>query len=88
MSTRLALCLLLTCTSFAAGARDVRQADANGSGGTCADELPVTAEDPPPVGAGGKRNAPAGAKAAPARGGDNQSMRPPRWHSFLPGMFR
>jgi len=88
MSTRLALCLLLTCASFAAGARDVRQADANGTGGTCPDELSVAAEEPAPVRAGGKRNPAAGAKAAPARGGDNQSMRPPRWHSFLPGMFR
>ena len=88
MSTRLALCLLLTCASFAAGARDVRQAGANGDGGVCPEELAAAAEESAPARADGKRNAAAGAKSVPARGGDNQAMRPPRWHSFLPGMFR
>lgn len=87
MSTRLALCLLLTFASFSVGARDVRQAGANGAGGVCPDELSATVDETAPVSAAGKR-VPAAKSAPAARGGDNQSARPPRWHSFLPGMFR
>lgn len=93
MSTRLALCLLLTCASFAAGARDVRQAGANGDGGTCPEALSAAAmEQEGPARAEGKRDPAAGGKSTRARGGggggDNPGMRAPRWHSFLPGMFR
>lgn len=87
MSTRLALCLLLTFASYSAGARDVRQAGANGDGGVCPEELPASVDETAPASAGSKR-APAVKSAPAARGGDNQSTRPPRWHSFLPGMFR
>jgi hypothetical protein len=91
MSTRLALCLLLTCASFAAGARDVRQAGANGDGGTCPEALSAAAmEEEAPARAEDKRDPAAGGKSTRARGGGggNPGMRAPRWHSFLPGMFR
>lgn len=88
MSTRLALCLLLTCASFAAGARDVRQAGANGDGGTCPEALSAAVDEPTPARPGDKREPAAAGKSTRARGGDNQSLRAPRWHSFLPGMFR
>lgn len=87
MSIRLALCLLLICASFAVAARDVRQAGANGDGGSCPQELSATVEDPAPAPPAHKRE-PATDKAAQARGGDGQALRAPRWHSFLPGMFR
>jgi hypothetical protein len=92
MSTRLALCLLLTCASFAAGARDVRQAGANGDGGTCPEALSAAALEEAPTRAGDKRDPAATARSTRARGGggggDNPGVRAPRWHSFLPGMFR
>jgi hypothetical protein len=91
MSIRLALCLLLTCASFAAGARDVRQAGANGNGGVCPEALSAAAmEEETSARADDKREPAAATKPTRTRGGggDNPGVRAPRWHSFLPGMFR
>lgn len=90
MSLRLVICLLLSCTSFQLMARDVRTLAANGGGG-CSDDV-AQADDT--TASSGKRPAHAArpamkSKASSARGGDNAGdVRPPRWHSFLPGMFR
>jgi hypothetical protein len=86
---RLALCLLLLALSPVASARDVRMHGPNGDGGACNDPpaTPVIAPAPAkhlPVALHGK------VKTPPLfRGGDDDSSaHAPRWHSFLPGMFR
>ena len=89
---RYAFCLLLLCTSTMVSARDVRMHGANGDGGACAEptsapSAPITpAAKPAAVSATGH----AKAKTPPLfRGGDDDSTpHMPRWHSFLPGMFR
>jgi hypothetical protein len=92
MSLRLALCLLLFCACLPAMARDVKMSGANGDGGACPDHVAAGIEDAQAV-RGGKRTATSGAasrdKPAATRGTDAENVvRPPRWHSFLPGMFR
>jgi hypothetical protein len=92
MSLRLAVCLLLFCTCLPAMARDVKMSGANGDGGACPDLVAAGVEDAQTA-RGGKR-APATTaasrdKSATTRGADAENVvRPPRWHSFLPGMFR
>jgi hypothetical protein len=91
MSLRLATCLLLFCASLPVAARDFKMSGPNGDGGSCPeaisagivdDTLAPRAAKRSPVGAGGDR-------AAATRGAEAESVvRPPRWHSFLPGMFR
>ncbi len=97
MPIRLALCLLMLCASFPMMARDVRMAAANGDSGGCQDAVaehvdaastePASAAKPvvrtvKPV----KARPPVAGRGG---GGDNiGDIRPPRWHSFLPGMFR
>ena len=89
--TRYALCLLLLCSSAMVSARDVRMHGANGDGGACSE--PASA----PAGAVTTAAKPATTPASHAkvkaptlfRGGDDDSTpHTPRWHSFLPGMFR
>lgn len=90
MLLRFALLLLLCSASLPLLAREVRQAGANGDGGCPA----ATAEKN--AGPGDSRGERAGnakpaveERAAPASGGNTEnSVRGPRWHSFLPGMFR
>ncbi len=92
MSLRLMTCLLLFCASLPVSARDVKMSGANGDGGTCPDLVAANAHEPPAVAAGKPANAAARARSAkPAAGrgaGDDNVIRAPRWHSFLPGMFR
>jgi hypothetical protein len=98
MSTRLALCLLLLCASSPLMARDAYMAGANGDGGSCQDDAALALHDDdatpaPAPAAKPARQAVKPAKAKPSvagrGGGDNiGDIRPPRWHSFLPGMFR
>lgn len=87
MLFRLALCLLLLSASLPSGARDLRQLGPGGDGGGCPDA--VAGDDVETVRSAGKRS-PAAVRPKPAvtRGGDGSGVRPPRWHSFLPGMFR
>jgi len=86
---RLSLCFLLLCASTTVLARDIRMQSANGEEGTCpaAEEAEVqnNARVVTPRAA-----APATRVKKPAsvRGGDNTRTHGPRWHSFLPGMFR
>ena len=95
MSTRLALCLLLLCASFPLMARDVRMMSANGDNGSgnCQDDSIAQVDEasirPAPIKPATHVVKPAKAKSGVSSASDNLGdIRPPRWHSFLPGMFR
>jgi len=82
------LVLLLCCSSSISLARDVQMHGANGDGGSeaCPDQaVPAATPRRTPVPRTGKAKTPAS-----LRGGDSvdAGVRAPRWHSFLPGMFR
>lgn len=90
MAPRLLLCLLLACVALPAAARQAAMMDANGGGG-CPVATDAEADTEPALRAGDKRAAvPKRTRPAATRGtGDaDASSRPPRWHSFLPGMIR
>lgn len=84
------LCLAFATVGLQAKPREVRHAGANGDGGSC----PESVEDATlPARKPARRAAPAPVKAKPAgtsfrSGGDDTGRMAPRWHSFLPGMFR
>lgn len=89
--TCLLLGVLLALAALPVAARQPAMMDANGGGGgTC----PLTAEaevEAEPLRADKRGTAPAPARHAPSRraGGESEAAtRPPRWHSFLPGMIR
>lgn len=91
---RLCLALLLTCACAAVSAREVHMQTPNGETGTCPE---VEATTVPAATARKAAPAPAPARAKPAAkpattqgGGGDATVRGqgPRWHSFLPGMFR
>jgi len=86
--SRLLVCLLLMSACLPTLAREVRLQGANGDGGACPEAI---AEDGVLPRATGKRSAispPSRVKPATYRGSDGNSVRTPRWHSFVPGMFR
>jgi len=92
--TRFASCLLLLCVCTGAYARDIRMHGPNGDGGgNCADEssaplaslVPAAKPAAAPVNRPGKARAPTALRSG---GDDSIGMHAPRWHSFLPGMFR
>ena len=90
---RFAVCLILLFASWMASARDVRMHGANGDGGDCPD---ATAAAPAAASSSAAKPAPVtiahGKVKAPPMfhgGGDDDTLpHMPRWHSFLPGMFR
>jgi hypothetical protein len=99
----LALCLLLAAAAASAGNREPRLHGPNGDGGNteCTQGDAGTAPDAPatatptvttkPGATTAVKPAPVHAKPAiTVRGGsdDGSSVHAPRWHSFLPGMFR
>jgi hypothetical protein len=91
MSIRLALCLLLLCASLPLVARDMPLLSAHDSG--CQDDTAAQDDDETVRPASTKPAAhtvkPVKAKPGARHAGDNiGEIRPPRWHSFLPGMFR
>ncbi|CAN5590113.1 hypothetical protein BH23PSE2_BH23PSE2_10600 [soil metagenome] len=90
MSIRLATCLLLFCACLPAAAREVRLSGANGDGGSCPDQVTTAVEDAQALRAGKPApSATAREKPSSPRGAESDNaVRPPRWHSFLPGMFR
>lgn len=96
IQNRLAIALLLTCACSVATARDVPSHGANGDGGSCPEltAAKAQAEQKTPLHEaperGGTLTPAAGGKPAAAResGNANGRMQAPRWHSFLPGMFR
>ena len=81
---RTSLLLLLVLASATVAARDVKHADANGACSSQDEERAVTPEAQRYPSAGKS------AKPRPSVHGDAPSSRlpSPRWHSFLPGMFR
>ncbi len=89
--TRIACCLLLLLACFAVSAREVRLHGPDGDGGACPDALgapsiiPATSKmHHPSVINHGKPKAPSPIRASDEDGAPHM----PRWHSFLPGMFR
>jgi hypothetical protein len=89
-SRYLLLCLLLLSAGSMAGAREVRLHGPNGDGG-CPDAATPAATAAPAKSAA--TPAPHATKIKPVitvRGGgdDSSTSHAPRWHSFLPGMFR
>ncbi len=87
---RIIVCLLLLCASSMVMAREVRLHGANSGGGECPD---VVAAEPDAPRAIDNKRAPAATRSkatAPIsfRGNDDTGARTPRWHRFLPGMFR
>jgi hypothetical protein len=97
----LPLCLawMVASAAAAAGTRDVRLHGPNGDGGgecNAAADAEIAAPATAAEAADSKATKPA--RKAPAtkikpivpvvRGGDDPGLHAPRWHSFLPGMFR
>lgn len=89
---RFPLFLLLLCASATASAREARLLGADGNGGSCPEIAAAVAEAEASTKprAAAEANASRGKTAKPpgARGSDGQRVQTPRWHSFLPGMFR
>lgn len=91
MSLRLMSFLLLFCASMSVAAGGVQRSGANGDGGTCPEAIAAGGEEAPLVRAGKPASATARSRADKppvSRGGEQTTVKPPRWHSFLPGMFR
>ena len=94
----LPLCLLLASAGAFAEAREVRLQGPNSGGGECVesdadpghDVVPGIGEDaektppPKPAGASTRIKPVIGVRGSDGGGGAHS----PRWHSFLPGMFR
>lgn len=96
-SRRLLLALLPLCLAFAggasAGSHEVAMHGPNGNGGDC--DAPATpapeATNPKPVPTNAPKRSNRVKPVVNVRGGgdgDEGSASAPRWHSFLPGMFR
>lgn len=97
MSVRALLAFPLLALAFGAQAREARLAGPGGEGGCSADYASAATPDVDPVRASRRpeadkpvvpRGAGAGAGAGTGSSGSETGARPPRWHSFLPGMFR
>ncbi|MGH8075814.1 MAG: hypothetical protein ACREPE_00595 [Lysobacter sp.] len=85
---RICLCLLIAVTSASVAARDIKMSSANS--GSCPESVVAKGQAAPT----GARKAPPAHEAKttkPTVHSDsvgNGRMQSPRWHSFLPGMFR
>jgi hypothetical protein len=97
----LALCLLSAAAAASAGNREPRMHGPGGDGGECTqaeagavpDAAPAATTTTAKPGTAPAVKPPATTHIKPAitvRGGsdDGSSVHAPRWHSFLPGMFR
>ena len=89
---RLSLALLLLCACTSVSARNVALQSPNGESGTCPEVESQAVETPAPKAKHANARAKPAAKPAPASQGGGEATAPrgqgPRWHSFLPGMFR
>jgi hypothetical protein len=89
--TRIALSLLLVFACMSLDAREARLSGADGGGGSCPDLATTTTADTqadkPRANATPVRSKP-GKPAATRSATDGGRVSAPRWHSFLPGMFR
>lgn len=84
---RICLCLLIAFASAGVAARDIKMSSPNS--GSCPDSI----VDKEQAARASVRKAPPAreTKAKPSVHGDsvgNGRLQSPRWHSFLPGMFR
>lgn len=88
--SRILFCLLLICLCTTASAREMRQG-AGSDDGSCPEIAAAVAEAEAnaPV-TKPRAAAPTRTKSGKVSGarGDAQRVQAPRWHSFLPGMFR
>lgn len=97
----LALCLVFAASAAAAGNREPRLHGPGGDGGACTETDAGTAPDVPAATARPATAATAKPAATTTHikpvvtvrsgsggGDDGTSVHAPRWHSFLPGMFR
>ena len=89
------LALLPLCLAFAGAASaaslEVARHGPNGNGGNCdavADAAPPEAASPKPVPAPPVKRTTRVKPVVTVRDGDAGGSHAPRWHSFLPGMFR
>lgn len=84
---RIVVCLLIALASTSAAARESRLSDAEGGSCRGAQSSVVRApeRDTPALPAPAKKS-----KSLPSShgGGDDVRLPSPRWHRFLPGMFR
>jgi len=89
MAPRFLLCLLLACAALPAAARQSAMMDANGASAGCDATVEGGAEAETPRPGDKRAVVPERTRAtAPRRGESEPAARPPRWHSFLPGMIR
>ena len=86
MSVRALFAMILLSLAIPAEAREVRLAGPGGDGSTCSTDYATSAApDVDPARAARRTETD---KPVTSRGADSDATRPPRWHSFLPGMFR
>ena len=86
MSVRVLIALLLLTLAMSAEAREARLAGPDGDGSSCSADY--AASSAPDVDPGRAARRPEAEKPGASRGADPDAARGPRWHSFLPGMFR
>lgn len=87
MTLRLALLLLLASASLPATAMEAHHAPGGENCRNAADEDPTNPR-PSAERSGGVAAETPERTAAPRGGNAENGVRMPRWHSFLPGMFR
>ncbi len=85
---RSSLCILLLCASTTVVARDIRMHSANGEEGVCPSAEAEVQDNAKPVAARAAPPTKRLKQPATVRGGGDTRTHGPRWHSFLPGMFR
>ena len=88
--SRIALCLILICLCTAASAREMRQG-AGSDDGSCPEIAAAVAEAEANAPISKPRGAAPAARTKSSKSSgarDTQRVQAPRWHSFLPGMFR
>ncbi len=85
---RSTVCILLLCASTTVMARDIRMQSHNGEEGTCPSAEAEAQDGAKPVSPRAATPAKRPNQPSTVRGGDNTRTHGPRWHSFLPGMFR
>ncbi|GAB3098788.1 hypothetical protein [Lysobacter terrae] len=87
---RIAVCLLIALTSASVAARESKLSDADGGSCPTRTQTAVTRSpdrDPASMALPVKKTK-AAAPVSTGGGGDDVRLPSPRWHRFLPGMFR